>query len=83
MSIFGNYGDMHEWQKVYYAVATETMPPPKKKALQASEIGLILNSIKSMAVKDVPLTNRLLTPAELKYTLLDLFSQDASALCDV
>ena len=68
--------DMSVWQKVYNAVSTETMPPPKKKALSEEETAAVLLGIKDLAGKEVPVVSRLLTPAEIKYTLYDIFTAD-------
>ena len=68
--------DMQAWQKVYNAVATTTMPPAKKDPLTSGDIDTVLSGIKSMATGAVPESRRLLTPAEIKYTLYDLFDID-------
>lgn len=68
--------DMKVWQKVYNAVSTETMPPVKKKPLTEDELDIVMLSIKNMSGKEIPTTKRLLTPAEIKYTIYDLFEAD-------
>ena len=70
--------DMNHWQTVYYQVLDGVMPPATTDQPSAKEKKLILSAIKKMAGRNVEVSNRTLTPAEIKNSLYDLLDAESA-----